>query len=222
MFAFGCSFTKYQWPTWADIAGKEFESYENWGKNGGGNQFIFNSIMECLAKNKISKNDTVIVMWTNVSREDRYVDGKWLTTGNIFTQNTYDQNFVKKFADLRGYFIRDFNLIFAVYNILKNIGCNFYFLSMVPLTNPDQYQTADYKHKIDDLVECFDSVLSQIKPSVYEVVFNFDWCSRPFAHGMSLRQQQYNQARRKAGWPKWSGDETTFIAGLSKEIKKNV
>jgi hypothetical protein len=69
-FAFGCSFTNYSWPTWADMIGKEFESYENWGKSGGGNQFIFNSLMECVVKNKISKDDTVIIMWTNISRED--------------------------------------------------------------------------------------------------------------------------------------------------------
>ena len=42
-FVFGCSFTQYYWPTWADILGREFNKFENWGQCGGGNQFIFNS-----------------------------------------------------------------------------------------------------------------------------------------------------------------------------------
>ena len=121
-FAFGCSFTSYYWPTWADIFGKEFEYFENWGQSGGGNQFIFNSLMECVVKNKISKDDTVIIMWTNISREDRYVNHKWITPGNIFNQSTYTQDFIKEFADIRGYLIRDLNTIFATQNILKSIS----------------------------------------------------------------------------------------------------
>ena len=180
LFAFGCSFTQYDWPTWADIVGKQFDYYENWGQRGGGNQFIFNSLLECVVKNKISKDDTVIVMWTNVAREDRYLEGKWVTPGHIYTQFTYDHEFVKKFADIRGYFIRDFNTIFAAQNILKNIGCKFYFLSMVPLTNPYQYFFNDQVHRINDVAPWFESTLQQIKPSIFEIVFDLDWDSRPF------------------------------------------
>lgn len=32
LFTFGCSFTKFFWPTWADILGQEFDYYENWGR----------------------------------------------------------------------------------------------------------------------------------------------------------------------------------------------
>ena len=73
LYTFGCSFTQYFWPTWADILGQEFDYYENWGKLGGGNQFIFNSIIECSLRNKLTPNDTVAIMWTNVTREDRYI-----------------------------------------------------------------------------------------------------------------------------------------------------
>ena len=44
-FAFGCSFTNYYWPTWADIIGQDSNFYENWAQPGAGNHFIFNSIM---------------------------------------------------------------------------------------------------------------------------------------------------------------------------------
>jgi hypothetical protein len=29
LYTFGCSFTKYKWPTWADFIGNQFEIYEN-------------------------------------------------------------------------------------------------------------------------------------------------------------------------------------------------
>ena len=44
LFTFGCSMTKYYYPTWADILGKHWEYFENWAEPGGGNQFIFNSL----------------------------------------------------------------------------------------------------------------------------------------------------------------------------------
>jgi len=219
LFTFGCSFTQFKWPTWADIIGKEFESYENWGQGGGGNQFIFNSLIECLVKNKISKNDTVIIMWSGITREDRYVNNKWIIPGNIFTQDVYDEKFVKKFADIRGYCIRDYNTIFATQNILKNIGCKFYFLSMVSLTDFD-----DQDLEISDLLSCFKSTLEQVRPSVHEIVFDFDWNSRPFnvvgqTNGYYAEQFHYNQIR-DPGWPEWKATDSNFALRLPDKIKK--
>lgn len=229
LFTFGCSFTQYKWPTWADIVGQEFESYENWGQSGGGNQFIFNSLIECLVKNKISMNDTVIIMWSSFAREDRYVDGKWITSGGIFTQDVYDGQFVKKFADLRGYCIRDYNTIFAAQNILKNIGCKFYFLSMLPLTNPDQYHNDNCTDKIADLLTYFKPILDQTRSSIYEVIFNFDWCSRPrpfvYDGHSATKKNQYN-AIKDPSWPVWPGslysttEDRAFLTALSDKIKK--
>ena len=34
LFTFGCSFTQYWWPTWADILGYQHDFYENWGRCG--------------------------------------------------------------------------------------------------------------------------------------------------------------------------------------------
>jgi len=222
LFTFGCSFTRYSWPTWADIVGREFEVHENWGQVGGGNQFIFNSLIECIVKNKITKDDVVIIMWTNISREDRYVKNKWVLPGNIFTQSTYSQDFVKEFADIRGYFIQDLNTIFATQNILENLGCKFYFLSMVPLSNAYQYYYEDNDTLIQDLHDSFKFVLDSIRSSIYEVVFNFDWTSRPFTvdNKITERGLHYNRIRA-SNWPIWDDqDETTFIANLSNEIKR--
>ena len=48
LFAFGCSFTGYGWPTWADIIGQSFDYYENWGKSGIGNYLISSRVVERL------------------------------------------------------------------------------------------------------------------------------------------------------------------------------
>jgi len=174
-FAFGCSFTNYYWLTWADLLSDNFDHYENWGRSGGGNQFIFNSVMECDQRNQFTKDDTIIICWTSADREDRYTD-EWLLPGNIYTQPFYDQSWVKKFVTEKGCLIRDLALIKAIKNFLDYKGCHYKFLSMVPI-NYNQYcqHTSDYT----DVLDLYKDIVDNICPSFYEVVFKFDWYSRP-------------------------------------------
>lgn len=177
LFTFGCSFTEYFWPTWADIVGQNFDYYRNWGRSGAGNQYIFNSLIEANARKQFTDKDTVIIMWTNVTREDRYVNYEWKTVGNIYTVQTfYDKTFIKKYADDRGYLIRDLATIAATIDLLDHWGVKYHLLSMVPLTNLDQYSVNPSPDS--DVIELYASAIEKIKPSVYEVVFNFDWFSK--------------------------------------------
>lgn len=84
LFTFGCSMTKYYYPTWADILGKHWEYFENWAEPGGGNQFIFNSIIECDQHNQFNESDTVLILWTSMARYDCYQFGHWCHVGNAF------------------------------------------------------------------------------------------------------------------------------------------
>lgn len=181
IFTFGCSFTNYYWPTWADIIGHglDHDQYQNWGRSGAGNQFIFNSIVECHARNCIDTNDTVVVMWTNVGREDRYLNGEWQTPGNIYSQSLYDKDFVRRFADMRGYYIRDLATMQAVHLILDNIGCNYYFLNMVEITTHDQYKNFNNTEQISDLLETYRDTVKIMRPSIHQIVFQGDWYNRP-------------------------------------------
>ena len=104
-------------------------------------------------------------------------------------------------------------------NILKNIGCKFYFLSMVSLTDFD-----DQDLEISDLLSCFKSTLEQVRPSVHEIVFDFDWNSRPFnvvgqTNGYYAEQFHYNQIR-DPGWPEWKATDSNFALRLPDKIKK--
>lgn len=181
-FAFGCSFTQYHWPTWADIIGKQSDFYQNWGKTGAGNQYIFNALIECQVRNTLTKDDLVCVMFTNFCREDRYVGKSWITPGNIFTQTTYDKKFVKNFADVRGYYIRDLATIYAIDKVLTAIGCKKFYFSMVDIVNPLQYEHSDFSSEVSDLFGFYQPIIDKILPSVHNVVFDRNWYSRPNYH----------------------------------------
>ena len=135
LFTFGCSFTNYRWSTWADCLAPEFDYFENWGQAGGGNHYIFNSIMEADQRHQFGTGDTVIVCWTSLAREDRYVDGRWHTPGNAhFATNVFNKEYLKTHIDERGFLIRDLAYIKAVKTLLENRpGLTWRFLSMVEL-----------------------------------------------------------------------------------------
>ena len=61
LFTFGCSYTSWNWPTWADILALDYEHSENWGHAGLGNRAIAERVAECHLKNKFTKIDKVIV-----------------------------------------------------------------------------------------------------------------------------------------------------------------
>jgi hypothetical protein len=179
LFTFGCSFTQYIWPTWADILGFHYSFYENWGRSGAGNQYIFNAIIECDLKYNLKATDLVCIMFTNFCREDRYVQNQWISPGNIFSQSTYDSKFVRQFADIRGYYIRDLATIYAIDKLLTHIGCKKFYFSMVDITNPYQYEHNDISDELDDLIAAYQPVIDKILPSFHKTVFNYDWYSRP-------------------------------------------
>lgn len=169
LFTFGCSFTQYIWPTWADLIGQKFAFYENWGKGAAGNLYIFNAIVECIKTNQLKLDDTVIIMWSSVNREDRYINNKWQCSGNIHVSNMFGSEFTKKFVDEKGNLIRDLAFVSAAHKILEKHGIEHYFLSAFDLTN-------DYLHKdikgIEKVVKLYQSDLDLINPSVKKIIFN--------------------------------------------------
>jgi hypothetical protein len=134
LFTFGCSFTRYAWPTWADFLGLEFDYAENWGQHGIGNVAIANRIAECHSKVKFNKDDTVIVQWSSHIRNDYHTfryppagrDAGWKTKGSIFNylnQETYKKDWVVKFFDERSYVMYSLNSMVLVKNLLERSGC---------------------------------------------------------------------------------------------------
>ena len=71
--ASGCSYTAYDWTTWADIVGCYFEEYKNVGAGGQDNASIARSIID-----HAQDGDTVVVLWSGYDRWSTYSDEKQL------------------------------------------------------------------------------------------------------------------------------------------------
>jgi|APGre2960657444_1045066.scaffolds.fasta_scaffold20700_2 hypothetical protein len=166
-FAYGCSFTSYAWPTWADILGRQYDQYYNYGQPGAGNMYIFNSIIESENRHKFTKDDIIIIQWTCSSREDRYKNGKWVTPGGV--ANYYTSEELKKFFDFRGFVIRDVAIISAMKGFLDNIGCEYHFISMVSFVTNNMYNDI-FETDTEDIAELYKDLLSFIKPSFHDVL----------------------------------------------------
>ena len=74
-FAFGCSYTDYNWATWADglcvhYNEQGWETY-NYGNSGMGNAHILNALCAADLKHHFTHEDVICVLWSSWAREDR-------------------------------------------------------------------------------------------------------------------------------------------------------
>lgn len=227
LFTFGCSFTNYVWPTWADIMSHDYDYFENWGKIGAGNHFILYSLIEAIQRKNITKSDTVAVMFTSIGREDRWIKGQWLTPGSVYASQL-DENYIKNFTDPTGFAITNVAIIESIIRIISNLGCKFHLMSTVPLLMVDD----SFKHlifKLNQDVESqvyrlYNNSLQQIHPSVYQLIFNNNWDSRnqvliPRARRMALNIFK-NQYKTCAGndWPSFED----FVNGAVDHVGKSI
>ena len=236
LFTFGCSFTNYGWATWADIMGQEFTEHQNWGQCGAGNLFILCSLMEAIQKESISKDDTVAIMWSSITREDRWINGEWITPGTVFNPGSTDmfsEEWLKKYADPLGYLIRDLALVSAAVLSLEKIGCKYHMLSMMPFDVPSEVSETFLKKikskfnlwsgaitntiekeldkKKDDVMSMYSDMIDKIRPSVFEVIFNRDWYSRKGFKQQTWAELSYRE-NIKTWAPHWPPYEE-FIKG---------
>jgi len=196
---------------------------------GGGNQFIFSSLIECLAKNKIDKDDTIIIMWTNVTRQDGYENNVWSRNGNL-----YNNKKEVLLNDFRGMFLRDCIFIEAAKRLLDSLECQYQFHSMVPIDQFDQYGFSNDTCDILDICKVYNESLKSIKSNMYEIVANCDWQSMPdkidsiyFLH-YSLSNQikgikDSYQNLAGANWPSYDdylSDNSNEPKHISNEINK--
>lgn len=73
-FAFGCSFTKWRYPTWADFIGYNFEEYYNFANGGINNQIIGMRFVEVDNLYNFTPNDMVLIGVTGLGRINLFLD----------------------------------------------------------------------------------------------------------------------------------------------------
>jgi len=159
VFTFGCSFTSFSWPTWADILVEDFknrglEGY-NFGRCGAGNQFIFIKLMEANAKFKFNEDDLVLICWSTMQREDRFVNNEWRTPGLIYNQSIYTELFVDGWADPSFYVFRDSAIMSATNLALKQLGCKSYQFSMHPVKQLDSNDPSSKYKNTSGVIEFY-------------------------------------------------------------------
>lgn len=169
-FVFGCSFTWYHWPTWANILHFDMpqSKFYNLAKPGGGNSFIYSQIIAANQKYKFTSDDLVAVMWSTHGREDRYVNHCWETPGNIWTQNYYDEKFLKKYSCLKGYLVRDLSIFQGTKIILNALPCDAIPMYSVPVDYDAQYT----EYSIEGLKYLYKDIIEDMVPNLY--YFNRD------------------------------------------------
>ena len=178
LFAFGCSFTEYHWACWPEIVAEDLDvPFYNYGKSGAGNQYIANMIAQADSRHKFTADDLIMVCWTNVSREDKWVNGVWITPGNIYTQNVYSDDYVKKWADPLGYLVRDCATITLAKGYLQNTNCQYHFFSMCELhhtfdLNEKNKVNDNMKDRYQQLCDTYYEILSM--PSFYNLLWHND------------------------------------------------
>lgn len=177
-FTFGCSFTSYMWPTWADILAKEMPDAEfyNFGVSGGGNPLISYRVAEANNRFKFTDTDLVMIMFTTFCREDRWVtDKRWLAGGNVYNNRIYSEEWVKEFADEKGYLIRDAAVIDMTARYLENTKVSHNLMLSVPfVTNIDipGHGTKEIPHEIRAV---YQDTFNKFKPSMHELELRLNW-----------------------------------------------
>lgn len=229
LFTFGCSFTQYCWPTWADILGREFNHFENWGMTGGGNHFIFNSLIECITRNKINKDDTIVIMWTDLARNDIYHTGNWQARGNLLAnfleyKTKVDFDIIN---DTRGLAIRDFAFIESANRILQSSGCQFKFFSMVSFTNINPIDNSFFEIP-SDVTQLYQTSLNLINPSMFEIMYQNDWNSVEGASLDYFLSYDYRECIedikvnydhvKGTSWPDWDQFITKKISSFNRNL----
>ena len=140
IFAFGCSFTKYYWPTWADIINFDLDTeFHNLGLSGIGNVAILHLMLECDLKHQFKSNDVILVNWSSWHREDRLKNGStWTQRGSVL--HSYDQSFIGKYWCEHNDIVKNTSAIIMA-NRMFNINFQSHMIDFDNYTNvSDEYQ----------------------------------------------------------------------------------
>jgi len=133
LFALGCSFTSYNWPTYADIVGRSYEHFENWAVSGIGNRAIFELLIELDVKNKLTADDIVIVQWSGIHRWDVHLPAfkGWQGKGTIMGKtNSYNEEWIRDYWDEKSYITHTCHFVLAARAYLESKGCRWIFTSL--------------------------------------------------------------------------------------------
>lgn len=180
VFAFGCSFTNYIYPTWADIVMHQTPTAElyNFGVSGMGNLAIASRVAEANTRFKFNEHDLILIMYTTMFREDRWIENHWRSHGNVFNQPFYDKNFVKNYVDPIGCLIRDMAMIELSTSYIKNLPCSSLLLKASSIDDECNFLRENNPEIVDDVLTVYKELWNSFPPSLGETLFSDGWVTR--------------------------------------------
>lgn len=136
LITFGCSFTSFDWPTWADFLSSYYNTYTNYGKAGSGNRAIFHKIVEYLDSKENFTQDQIIIQWSSCVREDKYdkhSNQDYLCAGNITNNPFYSKEYVVSHFSFQQELAETVNYIKTVKTLLEYHNINYIMTFMLDL-----------------------------------------------------------------------------------------
>jgi hypothetical protein len=174
LYTFGCSFTHFFWPTWADILGSTYDHYENWACSGYGNRAIVERLSECITHNDITADDTIIIQFTDFHRHDIHQQGiehnnisNWRLGGNIWVKEI-EMEWVKDFWSESSYVYHSCNFIHLALSLLKTLPCKYYITSMIDLRPDIERLHPGYMKLFNDDIEWKQDFVSFCQQEKYQ------------------------------------------------------
>jgi len=140
LFTFGCSYTKYMWPTWANIIATNFEEHYYCAQQVEGNYYVAEILYEMHLKTTITKNDVVLIMLSSFNRIDIY-NPKYKAfnlTGNIYnSEHIYGEKFVRDAWNDEHSIYNTWFMVKSMKALLDSIGCEYKILHAFDLLETD-------------------------------------------------------------------------------------
>lgn len=132
IFTFGCSFTEYFWPTWADMILHNNDGV-NYGRLGGGYEQIMSNLVQCDLDYKLNSNDIVIIVFPNFLRWDLPFYPNMVCVGNMIMSHWY--KYINKFWTIDGVVYKNINLMYMIDTFLKSKNVTFKYSGMIDTYN---------------------------------------------------------------------------------------
>ena len=138
--AFGCSYTQYGYPTYADFIGQHFDYRENLGSSGAGNRFIFHKLISSLDVLRregvtLTEDDLITVQWSGLPREDKIKNGQheYPCCGYLGSQGEFPEEYINKYFSIEQSFYESINYIVAAKTILDSMDVQYRMFNMMDI-----------------------------------------------------------------------------------------
>lgn len=186
LFTFGCSFTNWIYPTWADIVARNFDiTLHNYGSGGNGNLCISTLLNQANLFYNFNEKDLVMVMWASMHRNDHYnifpshelhvqalADGTvrdqvwnkkqnlWKSGSDLLSAEVMEHN---SYPDARGFMIRDCAQMDYAIRMCGNADFDSVHMMAVSPHEQAEYDFSAADFPVEDVLDMY---TNQIMPNI--------------------------------------------------------